>query len=346
MKKGELDYRGKTKIDELERTFNLIKLHDGKLGKGELRRRLELSPTALSNRLKRLEDRGCINLIGRDIIELTGSSYKHPRVTRSLIDKKLNKRGHATGASIVFSQNNDIWNNKKLIKEFKSGRVKRKDYGSYSLDYKGFTILINRKDFTVYAQKKRSVFSGDALKDKFVMLKDLGDLARYLKGRYELKGIYGIRVFREHYGIIFDKFATWILESGRKIDIKDKEGKSIIWVDDSKDDDIGLKERESSDALTANTMDQWGKDMDEQGWPLASKIKDDISENKKTVASIGEMQKYLSGKIMDAAMIDKQLFDRDKQLFAKVSMIEEILNKTLDNQAKLTVRVNNIESGN
>ena len=180
------------------------------------------------------------------------------------------------------------------------------------------------------------------MKDKFVMLKELDNLAGYLKGRYELRGVYGIRVFREHYGIIFNKFAEWVLKTGRKFEVnkksKDIKGKATIWVDDSREDDIGLKELESDDAMTANTMDEWGEDMDEQGWPLVSKVKKDILEGQESILAVSKSQKELSQKIIDSGMISTQLLN-------KVSVIEQVLNKTLDNQAKLVVRVSNLENG-
>ncbi len=343
MKRGEHDNRGDAKKSELaalEETFNLIKI--GK-GKGDLRRLLRISPTALSNRLKRLENLGVINLVGKYEMQITGSSLKHPKVTRTLIDKKLNKRGHAWGVSIVFSQKNDLWNNKQLLKEFKKGRAKKLKYGSFKLDYKGFTIIINKEDFTVYAKKGNSHFSSDALKSKFMALKDLDNLAKYLKGRYDLKGIYGLRIFREHYGIIFDKFATWILEQGRKLTIRDEKGRAIIWVDDSKEDDIGLKERESSDPMKANTMDEWGKDMDEEGWTKTSEIKKRIGNNEesivgvsKDVEGIAENTKKLSQELMNSTLVDKQIF-------SKVSVIEGALDKLANNQAKIVMEIKDLK---
>ena len=337
MKRSERDSRGKAKpleLDALEETLNLIKINKGK---GELRRLLKITPTALSNRLKRLSDLGVLNLVGKYGMELTGSSLKHPKVTRTLIDKKLNKRGHASGTSIIFSQKNDLWNNKQLLKEFKKGRVKRYKYGSYELDYKNFTIIINKQDFTIYSKKVGgSYFSKDALKSKFLMMKDLDNLAKYLKGRYDLKGIYGLRVFREHYGIIFDKFATWIIKTGRKFKVKNKEGKLIIWVDDSMDDDIGLKERESIDPIKTNTMDEWGEDMDEEGWALTSDIKKEIKENKNNISIISKNTKQLSKEIMDSALIDRQIFN-------KVSVLEGALDKLTNNQARIIVEIKNLK---
>lgn len=335
MKRGEHD-KSNTALVE---TFKFIKL--GK-GKGELKKLLNISSSALSNRLKRLEDLGCINLVGKYGIELTGSSLNHPKVTRSLIDKRLNKRGHAHGSTFVFSQKNDLWNNKKIIKEFQKGRIEKLEYGSYRLDYKKFTILINREDFTIYSKKKNSYFSKNALHSSFFALKDLDRLARYLKGRYDLKGVYGIRIFREHYGLIFNKFAKWILDQGRKLEIKDdkKSGKTTIWVDDSKDDDVGLKELETGTPQKANTLDEWGEKMDRAGWPSADEMRNEIGEvreeTQKGILEISKDQKELSQKIMNSSLVDRQLF-------SKVEAIEQVLNKVLDNEAKMVVEINNLK---
>lgn len=288
MKKGELDNRGKKKkqdLDALEKTLNLIKI--GK-GKGELRRILNISPSALANRLKRIENLGAINLIGKYRIEITGSSLKHPKVTRTLISKKLDKRGHGHNSKIIFPKEEDLWNNEKVLKEYKQKKLEKLGFGSYKLSYKNFTIWINKKNFTIYSSN--SYFSEDALKSKFWALKDLDNLAIYLKGRFDLKGIYGIKIFREHYGIIFNKFAEWLLGQKRKMHVKDKGEESVLWIDDSMKDNIGakvkLKEFEGKDPQKINTVDNWGKDMDKEGWPLTSEIKEEVGYNKKEVANL------------------------------------------------------------
>jgi len=288
MNKCEHDNRGKAEIknlDVLEQTLNLIKI--GK-GKGELRRLLSLSPTALSNRLKRLENLGCINLIGKYQMEVTGSSLKHPEVTRTLINKKLNKRGHGHNSTILFPKEENLWENERVKKEYAQKKLEKLGFGSYKLCYKGFTIWINKNSLTIYSSN--SYFSKDALKSKFWALKDLDNLAVYLKGRFDLKGIYGIKIFREHYGIIFNKLAEWLLDQGRKMNVKDKGEESILWIDDSMKDNIGakvkLKEFEGKDPQKVNSVDEWGKDMDDEGWPLTSEIKEGIGDNKKELANL------------------------------------------------------------
>jgi hypothetical protein len=288
MNKSEHDNKGKEEnknLDALEQTLNLIKI--GK-GKGELRKLLNLSPTALSNRLKRLETLGCINLIGKYQIEITGSSLKHPEVTRALINKKLDKRGHGHNTTILFPKEENLWEKDRVKKEYSQKKIKRLGFGSYKLNYKGFTIWINKKSLTIYSNN--SYFSEDALKSKFWALKDLDNLAKYLRGRFDLKGIYGLKIFREHYGIIFNKFAEWLLGQRRKMHVKDKGGDSILWIDDSMKDNIGakvkLKEFEGKDPQKINTVGEWGKDMDDEGWPLISEMKGDLIDNKKELVNL------------------------------------------------------------
>lgn len=288
MKRCEHDNSGSPKkkgMDALEETLNLIKI--GK-GKGELRRLLGLSPSALANRLKRLENLGAINLIGKYQIEVTGSSLNHPKVTRTLVHKKLDKRGHGHNVTMLFPKEENLWEKDRVKKEYAQKKLIKLGFGSYQLCYKGFTVWINRKSLTIYSSN--SYFSEDALKSKFWALKDLDNLAKYLRGRFELRGIYGIKIFREHYGIIFSKFAEWLLGQGRKMHIKDKGGDSILWIDDSMKDNIGakvkLKEFEGKDPQKVNTVGDWGKDMDDEGWPLASEIKEDVGNNKKELANL------------------------------------------------------------
>lgn len=288
MNKCEHDNRGKVAIknlDALEQTLNLIKI--GK-GKGELRKLLKVSPSALANRLKRIENLGAINLIGKYQIEITGSSLKHPEVTRTLVDKKLNKRGHANNFTILFPNEKNLWEKERIKKEFSQKKIKKLGFGSYQLSYKGFTIWINKNSLTIYSSN--SYFSKDALKSKFWALKDVDNLSKYLKGRFELRGIYGIKCFREHYGIIFSKFAEWLLGQKRKMHVKDKGEESILWIDDSMKDNIGdkvkLKEFEGKNPQKINTVDEWGKDMDEEGWTKTSKIKGEIGKNEKEIANL------------------------------------------------------------
>ncbi len=288
MIKSEHDNRGYGKTSAasaMEQTLNLIKI--GK-GKGELRRLLNLSPSALSNRLKRLETLGCINLIGKYQIEVTGSSLKHPEVTRALVNKKLDKRGHGHNATILFPKEDNLWEKDRVKKEYAQKKLTRLGFGSYKLSYKGFTIWINKKSLTIYSSN--SYFSEDALKSKFWALKDLDNLAKYLRGRFDLKGIYGIKIFREHYGIIFNKFAEWLLGQDRKLHVREKGEESILWIDDSMKDNIGakvkLKEFEGKDPQKINSVDDWGKDMDDEGWPLSSEVRMGMSDNKKELANL------------------------------------------------------------
>jgi hypothetical protein len=101
---------------------------------------------------------------------------------------------------------------------------------------------------------------------KFTALKEVDNLVKYLKTKFDIKGIYGIEVFREHYGLIFNEFAKWTLERNEKMEVKDKGNKSIIWVDDSKEDDIGLKEFEGSNPLQVNSADKLFKSHVKTNW--------------------------------------------------------------------------------
>lgn len=271
MKKGvkrcELDNSGtkkNNKVDALDEVLSLIE--KGK-GKGELKKILKLTPSALSNRLKRLDKLGCIELVGKYEINYISSSHKHPEVTRNQVHKKLNKRGHAFNFTILFPKETEQLRDKtKVIKEFNQKRITKLDNGCYRLKYKGYTIWINKESLTIYSNNYYS--SKDALHSKFRQIKELDNLVKYLKERYEFRGIYGMEIFREHYGLIFNKFAEWLLKQHRKLDIKDSGNKSILWVDDSRKDDIGLKEFEGRDALEINAADNLFESHERTQWKV------------------------------------------------------------------------------
>ena len=249
---------------ELDSTLNLIKI--GK-GKGELRKLLGISASALSNRLRRLEKLGCIELIGKYQINYISSSHKHPRVTTNLISKKLNKRGHAYNIKVLFPKEiDDLKLKDKVQRELRQKRIIPLEFGSYQLKYKKYTIWINKSSLTIYSNNYYS--SDNALYSKFKALKDIDNLIKYLKERYEFGGIYGIEVFREHYGLIFNKFADWLIKQKRKMDIKDKGNKSILWVDDSRKDDIGLKEFEGKNPIEINRADKLFESHEKTNWDV------------------------------------------------------------------------------
>jgi len=233
---------------------NVLKLLIKGLTKKQIREKLNISKTNLSNYLSKLEDSNNIKREGKYIIKVLSSSLIHPRVTRNHITSKLNKRGHAHNFKILFPQETEDLRNKPLIKNLIAiKRIETLNFGSLRFSYKRFTIWINKSTLTVYSNN--SYYSDDALISKFTALKDLDNLIKNLKDKFGLKGIYGIEIFREHYGLIFNQFARWLLDKNSKMEIKDKGNKSILWVDDSKDDDIGLKEFESPDPLIINNAD-------------------------------------------------------------------------------------------
>ena len=236
---------------ELDEVLRLISIP---LTKKQVREKLGISKSDLSYYLNKLELSGNIKRIGKYEIKILSSSIIHPRVTRNHIVSKLNKRGHAHNFKVLFPQETEDLRLKPLIKQaIALERIQTLNFGSLKFSYKRFTIWINKATLTIYSNN--SYYSDDALISKFTALKDLDKLIVYLKDKFKIKGIYGIEIFREHYGLIFNQFAKWLLDKGSKMEIKDKGNKSILWVDDSKDDDIGLKEFESPNPLIINNAD-------------------------------------------------------------------------------------------
>ena len=242
----------------------VLKLFSDGLTKKQVRTKLKLSKTNLSNYLRKLEILGNIKRTGKYEVKVISSSLTHHRVAINSINSKLNKRGHAHNFKILFPQETDDLRLKPLIQEFSKERIKALKFGSLRFSYKRFTIWINKSTLTVYSNN--SYYSDDALMSKFTALKEVDNLVRYLKDKFKFRGIYGIEIFREHYGLIFNEFAKWTLERNEKMEIKDKGNKSIIWVDDSKEDDIGLKEFEGSNPLEVNNADNLFKSHVKTHW--------------------------------------------------------------------------------
>lgn len=252
------------KRSELDNTIRLIKL--GK-SKKELRELLGIKASNLSNRLRRLEDLGEIELFGKYGIKYIGSSHKHPKVTRNIINKKLNKRGHAFNFKVYFPKETINLNQKdKVILEHSDKRINKLEFGSYQLKYKKYTIWINKKSLTIYSNN--SYYATDALHSKFRQLKEINNLVAYLKQRYELRGLFGIELFREHYGLIFNKFAEWCNKNGYKLSLKNKGNKEILWIDNSRKDDIGLNEFESDSPTRINKADRYFQDQEKTSWEV------------------------------------------------------------------------------
>ena len=248
---------------ELDYVWNLIL--KGKTKK-EIRKKLKIKPTSLSNHLKKLEDLGCIRREGKYLIHILPSSPKHPRVTKNLLFLKLNKRGHAFNIKVYFPQERDLWKKPKVKHELKVKSLKKLKFGSLKLVKDKTTIWINKQTMTLYSNN--SYYSQDALHSKFMALKDIDNLIRYLKERFALRGKYGIEIFREHYGLIFNKFASWTIGQGRKMYVKNEKNKSILWVDDSRKDDRKLKEFEADDPIRANKADRYFEEHEETGWKV------------------------------------------------------------------------------
>ena len=65
--------------------------------------------------------------------------------------------------------------------------------------------------------------------------------------------------------------------------VEDKKGKSILWVDKSRKDDVGLEEFEGEDPMKINNADGFFQSKDKTGW------KDDtpqVERNTKEVANM------------------------------------------------------------
>ena len=226
------------KKSELDAVLNLLKLDYTKQG---IRKKLGIKPSALANRLRRLEDLGCIERQGKYIIKVLRSSHINHKVTRNQVHTKLNKRGHAFNFKIHFPKEKNLLEKSKVKHELKVGNLKTLSFGSAKLIKDKCTIWIN-KNGTLTIYSNNSYYSDDALHSKFRQLKDIDNLVIYLKDRFGFSGIYGIEIFREHYGLIFNKFAQWINKKGGKMLVKEKGNKAILWVDKSRKDDIGRDE--------------------------------------------------------------------------------------------------------
>jgi len=264
---------------EHDEVFKLLK--DG-LTKAQIRKRLNLKPSALANHLRRLETSGYIKRRGKFVIEVLPSSHLHPRVTKNKVHKKLNKRGHAFNFKVYFPKEKNLLEKSKVKKEFELGNLEELNFGSLKLIKDKCTIWIN-KNGTLTIYSNNSYYSDNALHSKFSQLRDIDNLIVSLKERFGFSGIYGIEVFREHYGLIFNKFAKWLLRKGRKLDVKSKGNKTILWVDASRKDDQGLEEFEGDDPLKINSADDFFSSKDKTGW------KDEtpqVENNKKEIVSL------------------------------------------------------------
>ena len=227
--------------------------------KKEIAKELGLSKTALANHLERLELSGHIKREGKYLIKVLQSSYLNPKVTKNRVSKKLNKRGHAFNFKILFPEEKDLREKDLVISELKKKKLEELGFGSYKFNKKKNTIWINKESLTIYSNN--SYYSENALHSKFTAIRDIDNLIGDIKRKFNFRGVYGIEVFREHYGLIFNKFAEWCLGKGKKLYVKDKGNKAILWVDDSRKDDIGLKEFEGKDPMLMNRSDEYFDDV-------------------------------------------------------------------------------------
>lgn len=268
----------------------ILRLFSIGFNKHKIREKLGLTKSNFSNYLNKLELSGNIKRIGKYEVKVLSSSLIHPRVTRNQLSKKLNKRGHAHNFKILFPEEKDL-REKPLIKDYllkelpETRKLHILPFKSLKLTHKRFTIWINKESLTIYSNN--SYYSQDALITKFRALQDVDNLIQYLKDKFQFKGIYGLEIFREHYGLIFNKFAQWLLSKGRKMDIKDKGNKSILWVDDSKDDDIGLKEFEGVSPIEVNNADNLFESHERTNW--SDTPEKNIKEHKELLVEINKI---------------------------------------------------------
>jgi len=248
---------------EIEEVLHLLSKG---LTKAEIKKKLNIKASALSNHLRRLEHSGYIQRKGKFVIEVLQSSYSHHRVTKNQVHKKLNKRGHAYNFRIVFPKEENLILKPKVQHEFEVGNLQKLPFGSLKFIRDKNSIWINKGSLTIYSNN--SYYSDNALHSKFRALKEIDNLVIYLKDRFGFGGVYGIEVFREHYGLIFNKFAKWILKKGRKLYVKDKGNKTTLWVDNSRKDDQGLEEFEGGDPIEINTADNYFNSHEKTGWKV------------------------------------------------------------------------------
>ncbi len=295
--------------------------------KKKIRDKLDIKTTTLSNRLRRLEDLGCIERKGKYVINVLQSSHLNPKVTKNQVHKKLNKRGHAFNFKIIFPNEKNLKTKRNVQSELKLKKLEKLQFGSLKLIKDNNTIWINKDSLTIYS--KNSYYSENAMHSKFRAMKDIDNLIYYLRGRYEFKGIYGIEVFREHYGLIFNEFAKWMLKKKKKMYVKNVNNKTIFWIDDSRKDDIGLKEFESSDPLKINSADNLFKSHEETGWKVTPEfILKGFAEQNKAIKgnadNINNYAKHLRAHVQSVkdlgAGVEKQniLFERMAIVLEKI----------------------------
>lgn len=248
---------------ELDNVWQLLRR--GK-SKSAIQKELGIGKTALSNHLGKLDKLGFIERTGKFEIKILSSSLYTPRVTKNQVHFGLNKRGHAYNFKIVFPKEINLLEKNKVRQAFIEKEIFKLPFGSFKFIKDKNTIWINKNSFTIYSNN--SYYSSDALHSKFRALREIDSIALYLKDRFELRGIYGIEIFREHYGIIFNKFAEWLNKRQQKLYVKEKGNKSILWVDNSRKDDIGLNEFEGNNPISINKAESFFASHERQDWKV------------------------------------------------------------------------------
>jgi len=308
---------------EIDRVFDLLKAG---LTKAEVKKKLNLKDTAFANHLRRLEESNNIKRVGKFRVDILSSSYLHPKVTKNKLHKDFNKRGHGHNITIHFTKKVDLWDLPQVKQDKHSKILKELGFGSLKFVRDGFTIWINKHTLTFYSNN--SYYSGNALHSKFAALRNIDTLIENLILKYNFPKHYGIEIFREHYGLIFNKFAKWLNKQGKKMYVQDKKGKSILWVDKSRKDDVGLDEFEGEDPMKINNADSFFDSHEKHNFKVDA---DFILKNKeKTDEKIGGHDKVLekSMKVLEGytEQIALHLVVEKEQLITQKKM-QEVLEK-------------------
>ena len=312
---------------EVDAVFRLLKAG---FTKAQVGKKLELKATALANHLRRLEESNNIKRLGKYEVKILSSSYLHPKVTKNQLHKGFNKRGHAHNFTIHFAKKVDLWDLPKVRQDKKLKILNKLKFGSLKFVRDGFTIWINKHTLTIYSNN--SYYSKDALHSKFSVLRNVDTLITNLILKYNFPKVYGIEIFREHYGLIFNKFAIWLNKKGKKMYVQDKKGKSILWVDKSRKDDLCLDEFEGEDPLVINSADTFFDSHEKHNFKIDA---DHILKSEKKINAkikdhdevIGKSMKVLEGY---AEQIALHLVVEKEQLVTQKDM-QETLKQIRDN---------------
>ena len=277
----------------------LMLLSSGKT-RQEIIKQTDIKKSALSNHIKRLEDLDNIKRGKGHVIDIISSSLNHPRVTKNKVHKDFNKRGHAHNIKVHFNKHIKLKEKSKVIADERAGLLERLSFGSLKCVRSGFTIWINKDNLTLYSNN--SYYSKNALHSKFKALRDVDKLIQELIDKYDFPSSYGIEIFREHYGLIFNKFAIWLNKLGRKMYIENKKGKTILWVDKSRKDDIGLNEFEGENPQKVNSADSFFDSQDKTSWKVdAEFILNGFNKTNENLNLVSDIQKREAEKMEEYA---------------------------------------------